>query len=821
MTRYALPLAAALAFVAPRASALDDGAAELLRKAVIRGVAAGKVKRAYITFAGKPARVRVKSADETTLTIIMSGAMIPLSWEKVKPRQLVGMAARAAESAEEWWTLGLLYAELDMGEKSDEALRKAAEIDAAYKKKLSELRAARAAEAPTKPPPRSGTSHASSPKPRRPAGPDGNFIYPPWKGKTPERGLRTDRPRLLITKDRLAFLRASGKGLPNYGRMRTWCGQNPNGGYYAPMHALVYVIERDEKYGRMAIDNIKRNVVRRGVDRNLNSCFPNMGQAALVYDWCHPLLSDGEKESFRKYMVAEYDAMKDSYARYPYHNYHCAAAYAFGLAGYALHGDDPKSGEMIRNAVRERFEKGLLEAFSGGCAGGAWAEGEGYAYTTVPDVIWLAEAIRTCEGINHFEDPRGRSFLYDRLTFMMFATYPGVRDPMKMFFFVRGDGRRGGNVLPAREQLVSLRYAYAGTRLAACAEGFLSHSAYSGSPYRDGLFDDVFWAAPGLPKAPVAGFRRSHHAKGQGVVLMKSDWTDDATFVSFICGDHYSYHQHADSGSFAITRHQAELAVDSGEYQGSGSSSHEKNYHSRTIAHNSIVLAGYGDKQMNARGIGPADDGGQPTPKAERFYETGNIIAYDPQSAYTYVAGDLTRSFSGRVGGWTRHLLFIRPETVVVFDVVRSSPEHYPRWLVHTWNEPEVDGGSFRAQKDEAALHGKVVLPAAHRVKKLKGFRVAGRNYPPGQRGRDTAQWRLEVSPERPGGATAFLVVMQATKSSVKRMLPVEAIEGGGVGCRIGGDIEVRFNSSGAPGGTLTIRGRKVKLATGVHPDGF
>ena len=43
MTRFALLSAAALVLAAPRASALDDGAAELLRKVVIRGVAAGKV----------------------------------------------------------------------------------------------------------------------------------------------------------------------------------------------------------------------------------------------------------------------------------------------------------------------------------------------------------------------------------------------------------------------------------------------------------------------------------------------------------------------------------------------------------------------------------------------------------------------------------------------------------------------------------------------------------------------------------------------------------------------------------------------------------
>lgn len=810
-----------------RAAGLDGQSVAALRSAVARGIGEGKVTSAFVDFGGTPARITLKSADAACIEGEIAGTPVSAAWDEIDPKRFAALASRCVASGAEYWALALLYSELGQQNEADEAFAKAAELDPVFKDKLTALRSPPPEAKPQATPTGAGAPPvliASPPQaPTNAALPDTALTYPPFKGATPPRGLRTDRPRLLVTEERLQFLRQAGRNTPSYGGMRTWCRSNPNGAYYAPMQALVYVVENAEDFGRMAIDNVMKNVVRRGVNKDLNSCFGDMGAAALVYDWCHPLLSDDEKKAFIKYMVEEYDAMANTYRGLHYHNYNCAPTYAFSLAGYALHGDDPKSAEMIRNAVRDRFEGGILpEAFMKGNAGGAWAEGEGYSYTTVPDLIWTAEAARTCEGINYFDDPRGRSFFYNRLAYMMFATYPGKHGAAEMLFYVRGDGVRYGNTLDARAQLLSLAYAYSGSRLAAYARDFVEKGGYAQAPYRDGLWHDVIWAAPGAARLPIEDFRLSHHARGMGVVLMKSDWTADAAFVSFICGDHYSYHQHADSGSFTIVRYGQELAVDSGEYDGSGGSEHAANYHSRTIAHNSICLAGYEKSEMRARRVGPADDGGQPIGKTESFRETGNIIAYDPQRAYTYVVGDVTDSFGGRLSSWIRHVLFIRPEIVIICDFVSAPPKNYPRWLLHTWNEPEIAGAAFRAEKGAGALIGRVLLPVQHNIEKIGGdgkdFWVANRNYPPPGRS-DTARWRIEVTPTAPAQGTVFLVVMQAAKNSVKEALPAALLTDGSVGCTIGGSVTVRFGPNGAPGGTLAIGGQTFNLATTVLAD--
>jgi len=56
----------------------------------------------------------------------------------------------------------------------------------------------------------------------------------------------------------------------------------------------------------------------------------------------------------------------------------------------------------------------------------------------------------------------------------------------------------------------------------------------------------------------------------------------------FKCGDRFTAHQHLDVGHFLIYKYE-ELAGDGGHYDSFGSS-HNVNYHLRTIAHSTILL---------------------------------------------------------------------------------------------------------------------------------------------------------------------------------------------------------------------------------------
>lgn len=787
---------------------------EVLRR-IVTERAAKERQKVFVDFAGQTIRVELLSADGEGMKVSAMGMEVDLPWRTVSLKRLTDISARFCRSAEEWYQVGLAYKSLDLMDAADEAFRKAVELDGSIAARLK-------GPAPTREPePESGEpasvpddSAGTAPESRAvPAGPE-RIVYPPSRGRTPKGGgIRAEHPRLFYTPDKLQWLRSAGRGSANFATLRTYSLSDDRYGGLAPWKALVYLAEGSLEHGRGAVAQIKSETLSKGVIRDLNAAFPATADAALVYDWCYPLLDEETKQAFIDWFNAEFDAMRDTYVGLSYHNYNCAPAWAFTAAGYAAYGDNPRAMEMVNNGVRQRFEGDISKTFTEGNAGGAWAEGEGYGYTTVPDLIYLAEVARTAAGKDYFDTPAGRSFYFERLAYMMLAHLPGSDPPQ---WFIRGDGARGGNLVPAWGQLLALAGFYTGTSRAAYARDFIRRFMAQ-APYRSAAYYGVLFDDPSLPGMPLERFRLSHHARGQGVVLMRSDWTDDATHVGFICGDHYSYHQHADSGSFQIWR-GGYLAVDSGEYDGNGGSAHARNYHSRTIAHNSIILAGYENATLNLRGSAQ-DDGGQPIPKVERFIETGDIIAYDPQRAYCYAAGDATRSFQGRLQRWVRHIVFVRPNVIVVYDTVQAPAEHPPVWLLHTWEEPEVDGMSFTASHDGGRLSGRVVLPEACRIDKVQGCRVGGRNYPSPRN--PTADWRMEMHPEPPAPAAAFVVVLWTSKAADTSKLDIQRLpdKGGVFGIGIGGGLQVWLRRDGRPGGSIVSGGSTYNLAGSIRPD--
>ena len=76
---------------------------------------------------------------------------------------------------------------------------------------------------------------------------------------------------------------------------------------------------------------------------------------------------------------------------------------------------------------------------------------------------------------------------------------------------------------------------------------------------------------------------------GLGLIVTRSDWTPDATYVTFKAGDNFWSHVHLDQGAFTIYKGGA-LAIDSGLYGPRYDADHHMNYSYQTIAHNTITV---------------------------------------------------------------------------------------------------------------------------------------------------------------------------------------------------------------------------------------
>ena len=356
-----------------------------------------------------------------------------------------------------------------------------------------------------------------------------------------------------------------------------------------------------------------------------------------------------------------------------------------------------------------------------------------------------------------------------------------------------------------------------------------------------------------------------YHADGLGVVNMRSDWSEEATYIWFKCGPNFWSHSHLDSGSFAIYKRGA-LAIDAGNYTAGHNSEHYLEYGKQSIAHNVVTVTDPNEPPCGRGSWSFPNDGGQrfvvagtataaPYSVAEwekrrGDFDTGRIVAFQSMKDFTYVCGDVTKAYtnsrsgtghaasrSKRVRRMLRSLLYLPPDHVVVFDQVASFNKDFKkRWLLHTINEPVVEGNLitveradtafrfngwdkrlkhtiratadhpfFKAHADcrfyggyqpqlyqyDGVMFVRTLLPERAEVVKVGGEGkqcwVAGRNRVRNTRGKpisirpytgegETGSWRIEISPAEPAEADLFLNVIQVgTKSTKPKPKPTAA----------------------------------------------
>jgi heparin/heparan-sulfate lyase len=255
---------------------------------------------------------------------------------------------------------------------------------------------------------------------------------------------------------------------------------------------------------------------------------------------------------------------------------------------------------------------------------------------------------------------------------------------------------------------------------------------------------------------------------------------------------------------------------------------HTQNYSWRTIAHNALLVHDPAEKFHDNASYG--NDGGQRFPNRrseartlemlldpQRGYRTGKVIShgFGPSADtpdYTLLQGDITDAYSQKVRAVTRSFVFLNlhdrhiPAALIVFDrIVSADPAFHKFWLLHTLEEPQINGTTVQIDRREYGGSGRlnvdVVLPEAAnaRLEKVGGsgkeFWVFGKNYtndlPAGTLDRTSKEpgaWRIELSPKHPAAEDLLLTVMQTTKRETPARWPVQRMEATDrVGCVISG----------------------------------
>ncbi|HQS98817.1 MAG: hypothetical protein B7Y26_01740 [Hydrogenophilales bacterium 16-64-46] len=515
---------------------------------------------------------------------------------------------------------------------------------------------------------------------------------------------------------------------------------------------------------------------------------------ALAYDWLYEQWSDAQRAQLRDKLAEGVGYLVNFIRRErlsPYNVYLYNSPFqALMAASIALYGDDPR-GELYMRFTHDLWKHRVLPVWRQVMGqGGGWHEGGEYVGIGIGQAIYQVPAMwRAATGEDLFKSEPGiRGFL----DFAVYRKQPDGTD------FRWGDAGFFNRGIPDLNAL-ALEYRHA--------------AAYSLRPPRRGQPTSWPWGplsdASLLEPQARARLPLTKRFDGIGMVIARSDWSADATYVSFKAGDNYWSHSHLDQGAFSLHK-RGGLALDSGLYGPKYGSDHHMNYTYQSIAHNLVTITDPDDTALSdgkiVRRI--ANDGGQrrvgsgwglsaPVDLSDwldqrRLYHTGRIAAYAEAADHVVAVADVTPAYTNPASGagefshrtrrverlWRSFVYDRAADLVIVFDVVDASrPEFEKRWLLHTTGKPDISGTRFRVDTGRPGgghLQGEVLLPRAPRLNAIGGpgfeFWVDGRNYDESgavakalaRRGQpaEPGNWRIELMPASPSKPDQFLVVL-------------------------------------------------------------
>lgn len=585
--------------------------------------------------------------------------------------------------------------------------------------------------------------------------------------------------------------------------------------------AIQYLVTHDVALGRSIIASaltLLQNCVLADRQDACRETGRMMVTGAIVYDWCYELLTAAQKEAFIRELVR---LAKTQECGYPPtgqgsvtgHSSEAMIMRDMLSAGIAIYDEFP---EMYRLAAG-RFVKEHLPARNWFYDGHAYHQGDSYgphrySWDTYP--LWIFDRL----GASNLYNPEQRFVPY----LWIYTTRPD------------GQRLRAGDTFAHSTPRGQPWGQYIGTVLTASyyGDGILldQYERQGGSGGNETIFE-LLWRDTSLQRKSIDTLPLSRYFGSPfGWMVARTGWDQNSAIAEMKINEYnFVNHQHLDAGAFQIY-YKGALAVDSGLYSGlSGAygSPHCMNYYWRTIAHNSLLI--YDPSEDFGRG-GYGNEGGQRLPHGrseardlnvllapENGYHTGKVLAHgfgpDPQTPdYTLLQGDITDAYSKKAREVKRSFVFLNlrntqvPAAMVVFDrVVSANASLRKYWLLHTLEEPRVDGISAVVDRTQYGNSGRlmldVLLPAATNAELTKvggpgkEFWVFGQNYAndvePQRLERssiETGAWRIELSPKNAAAEDLFLNVMQVTDTQSLVRWPVKRLDADQwTGCAIEG----------------------------------
>ncbi len=559
--------------------------------------------------------------------------------------------------------------------------------------------------------------------------------------------------RYLLVGDRLPAMRERARGSwPAWERLSTYADDPRQKSRGAIENlALAHLIGNKREPARAALA-LAEELMKADVRGDSYLEFGNdMRAVALVLDHCADALGDEEQRALADYLdrwtnELWFDNRGSGWGLDdPGNNYHMAFLEGTAYAGFALYKRGHPRAERYLRLLYDKLERdgGVIAYLKTRGAGGDWHEGANYGQRAKQRLTSALAVIASMGGPNYAP---AIPFFRDSVRIALYQLMPDRRS-----LYPSGDlARESAMTVSAydRDYLQTTAFLLADDEARAEARWFASEvvPSYDSGAFRwpEAYFKDVLFATDGPARAPAA-LPRAYYALGNRWLHVRSDWTENATALS-VSGSSVidQSHAHVDVGSFTLFKGDWQ-AVDAATFSRSGMLW-------QAGAHNMVSFAGH----------------------ERRGAKLGGITGFVHRDGVAYAHVDASGLFLARQGKrdvplakeYTRELVYLEPDTLVVYDRVASAGPPSYDFRLHFAEEPTRDGATVHARHGRGAISATIVVggePLVRRDDDLEG-------------GASEA-WRLQVSPAGGDDAGRYLAALRVALGAPPA-IPAQRIDG-------------------------------------------
>ncbi|MHC4640746.1 MAG: DUF4962 domain-containing protein [Planctomycetota bacterium] len=376
-----------------------------------------------------------------------------------------------------------------------------------------------------------------------------------------------------------------------------------------------------------------------------------------TYTFVNDMLNEKEKEMCRDVMKVRGDEMYNHlcprHLWRPYSSHSNRAWHFLGEVGIAFLGEVEGAEDWVWFAMNVFYN-----AYPVWCDDdGGWHEGISYGHSYLGRFTWWADVMREAMGVDAYDKPFFSKAGYHTMYLM---------PPGKV-----GGGFGDGAWRRTASRNVSLMSQFAAQAGNGHWQWYVEEMG--GAREIGGYIGFIRGALPKVEAKPPDGLPDSRLFSGTGQAYLNSDLTDAGKSVQVVFkSSPFGTQSHGNeaNNSFVLWAYGKQLLVRSGHYDSYGSA-HHSNWVWSTRSVNNITVNGRGQKKRTAQA-------------------QGNITAFKTTPSMDIVVGEAGTAYEPPLERFTRAIIFVKPEAVIVYDRLEAKDASTFEYWLHAFNKINI-----------------------------------------------------------------------------------------------------------------------------------